>query len=89
MPPRLANGFVFGDHPVMYRAYSAAGDLLYIGITTNFPNRQRVHRLHAEWGQQATRWTLSEPYPSSREAMRAERDAIRAERPRHNVVWND
>jgi predicted GIY-YIG superfamily endonuclease len=69
---------------VVYRAFDGAGQLLYVGCTSEPKVRVAAHRTSAPWYPQAARWTY-EPHPDRKAALAAEAAAIRAERPLHNV----
>lgn len=77
------------DHrpTVLYRFYDAAGQLLYVGISVDFPHRAASHRRRQCWWRDRARTTL-QFFPSRATAEEAERLAIRAEHPRYNVVHN-
>lgn len=70
---------------VLYRFYSATGQLLYIGITMNPPERFKSHRDSKEWWKLVSGITV-ENYLSREELAQAERRAIQVEHPLHNVV---
>ncbi len=72
---------------VLYRFYSATGQLLYVGITMNPPRRFKNHRDSKSWWDQVSGITV-ENYASRSELEQAERRAIQVERPLHNVVHN-
>lgn len=69
----------------LYRFYNAAGELLYIGLTTRLPQRFRDHRQSKEWWSQVARIELQH-YETHGELVAAEVNAIRQEHPRHNVA---
>lgn len=75
------------DTHVLYRFYSATGQLLYVGITMNPPNRFKSHRDSKEWWGLVSGITV-ENYRSRKELMQAERRAIKVERPKYNIVHN-
>lgn len=72
------------DH-VLYRFYSATGQLLYVGITWNPPTRFQSHRRTKSWWRDVAGITI-EHYDSRSDLENAERRAIQVERPLHNVV---
>ncbi len=82
MPGRPAPGYVS-----VYRLYSGADDLLYVGIAADPLKRWREHARTKQWWARVAsfhvRW-----YPSLREAENAELVAIRVERPEHNSTHN-
>lgn len=72
---------------VLYRFFSSTGQLLYIGITMNPPNRFKAHQSDKNW------WTLVagitvENYSSRAELAAAEKRAISVERPAYNKTHN-
>lgn len=75
------------DVHVLYRFYSATGQLLYVGITNSPPERFRSHEGSKEWWAQVSGITV-ENYETRDELCNAERRAIQVERPLHNVVHN-
>jgi len=74
----------------VYRAFSAEGKLLYVGVSANPANRLGNHKVHADWWLAATRVELDHlPEGTTRVAAEeAERLAIIAGRPLHNVRHN-
>jgi predicted GIY-YIG superfamily endonuclease len=73
---------------VLYRFYSATGQLLYVGITMNPPKRFKNHRDGKEWWSAVSGITV-ETYNTRDELEKAERRAIQVERPLHNIAHND
>ncbi len=70
----------------LYRHFDAAGQLLYVGISLSAVARLAAHKGSAHWYDQIT--SVSIEQCESREALLdAEREAILAERPLHNVVF--
>lgn len=67
----------------LYRLYGPEG-LLYVGITICPLTRIRTHLREQPWGSGVIAVRID--YPEDPEA--AERRAVRAEHPRHNVVFN-
>lgn len=72
----------------LYRHFDAAGALLYVGIALDPVSRLSAHRRKSKWADEITTVTV-EYFPTWREAERAERAAIAAERPLHNVEHAD
>lgn len=72
----------------LYRLFDIEGDLLYVGVTAHPRNRMKAHR-RREWGGRIdTARTRLCVFPTIDDAYRAEREVIRTERPRFNVVHN-
>jgi predicted GIY-YIG superfamily endonuclease len=67
----------------LYRLYDSAGELLYIGVTSNPQVRWGQHKSEKPWWPQVARKTL-EWLPTRDEALDAEPRAIVSERPRYN-----
>lgn len=72
---------------VLYRFYDAAGQLLYVGITCNPPQRFREHRDSKDWWTEIGQITLCH-YRNRTELTKAETRAIQDEHPLHNIVHN-
>jgi GIY-YIG catalytic domain len=72
---------------VLYRFYDRSDHLLYVGITNNPAARFKQHEHGKDWWNQVASITL-EQHASRQALMDAERAAIIAERPAHNVVHN-
>lgn len=73
--------------PTVYRFYSADGALLYIGKTISPRSRLKSHRHGKDWFGDVSRITI-EKHATETDALEAERAAIVAERPVHNVIHN-
>jgi predicted GIY-YIG superfamily endonuclease len=71
-----------GRHWV-YRCFDGDGRLVYVGCTTNVPNRLEQHRTSSWWSPTVVKVT-SKVYPDGETGRAAERDAIRSEVPRWN-----
>lgn len=69
----------------LYRHFDATGALLYIGISLNAVARLAQHRRDAHWFASIARIDV-QWHPSRSEAEAAEREAIVAERPLHNIT---
>lgn len=67
----------------VYRAFNAAGELLYVGCTKHLTTRLSAHRGQSRWGSQAVRVTACGPY-NYETARQIEYDAIETERSLHN-----
>lgn len=69
----------------LYRLYSAADALLYVGIAGNPGRRFEQHRADKPWWGDVTHITL-EHHLDRAAALAAELKAIRTENPRHNIA---
>ena len=69
----------------LYRFYDVEGRLLYVGVTSVGPSRWSDHELHKAWWVHVVRTTV-EHFPDRAEALAAERAAIEAEQPIHNIA---
>lgn len=74
------------DHVALYRFFDSADDLLYIGICREPLKRWYTHAGKSWWPRVETFRVVW--FPSRTEAERAEMEAIRAEHPPHNTVFN-
>lgn len=72
------------DEPTcLYRHFDHAGVLLYVGISLTAAERLSRHHLESPWFRDVANITL-EWHPCRDSALKAERRAIRTERPRFN-----
>lgn len=71
----------------LYRHWDAAGTLLYVGISLSVLHRIASHKSASNWYWDIAQITL-ETFPSRREALEAEKDAIINERPLFNENHN-
>lgn len=71
----------------LYRFFDATGELLYIGITMNPVQRWHAHRHEKQWWPDKGRIEWMH-YPDRASVLIAEEAAIKAEKPRYNVVHN-
>jgi predicted GIY-YIG superfamily endonuclease len=71
----------------LYRFYDDSGQLLYIGISMTPWERFRQHRADKPWWDEIATIT-KENHNSREEVLSAEKEAIKAERPMHNVQHN-
>ena len=76
--PRLAD-----METTLYRCWSEAGDLLYVGITSNLTSRLKQHKYGTDWFPQVARVTAT-AHPDRMSALVAEAQAIETESPLHN-----
>lgn len=76
-----------GVATTLYRLFDESDVLLYVGIAVD-PGRRFVrHREDKAWWGEVANIALA-VYPSRSEALAAEREAIKTEKPRHNVRHN-
>jgi hypothetical protein len=71
----------------LYRFYDTGGTLLYVGVSVRPWTRWKEHRGEKDWAEEVATSTM-EWFDSRPEALAAEKDAIIAEEPIHNVVHN-
>lgn len=71
----------------LYRHFDAAGNLLYVGVSSDSLRRTRDHNKRAPWMRQIATITI-EWFPSTPAALDAEEKAIKAQRPKFNIVHN-
>ena len=75
------------ERTALYRVRNTVGDLLYVGISERPEYRWFAHRRQHEWWAEVTQYSL-EWHESRDSALKAEEEAIRTERPRHNSTYN-
>lgn len=71
----------------LYRHFDEEGALLYVGISLSWPARTKAHARGSRWFDRVARVEI-ERFPTRDEALIAERDAIKAEHPKFNIVHN-
>ena len=69
----------------VYKHYDAQWAPLYIGISDNFGRRWQQEAREKSWWPDVAHQTI-DWYPDEPTARAVEREAIRAENPRHNIV---
>lgn len=72
---------------ILYRWWDADGNLLYIGKSVSLMARIGSHKRRSSFFDRASVMTI-ERYPDEASLAAAEVQAIRAERPPHNIVHN-
>jgi predicted GIY-YIG superfamily endonuclease len=72
----------------MYRLYSASDELLYIGITDRGHTREKEHARLKPWWPEVHHATY-EPVDTRAELKHRESVAIRRERPKYNIQYNN
>lgn len=71
----------------LYRHFDADGSLLYVGISLSWPERTKAHAQKSRWFSHVAEVKI-ERFPTRQEALDAEREAIRREHPKFNIVHN-
>ena len=74
------------DDKCLYRMYDANGELLYIGISIKVMSRLDGHWSSKDWIGQVETITI-ERHATAEELENAEREAIKAEKPKHNIIF--
>lgn len=72
----------------LYRHFSAEGILLYVGISMSVPQRTSQHARSQPWFIDVVRIDI-QWFDNRRDALRAERAAIKKERPLFNKTYHD
>lgn len=70
---------------VLYRHFSADGELLYVGCSTRFLDRMYQHGITTEWFSDVANITLQH-FESPHAALLAEEEAIKTELPKYNFA---
>lgn len=68
----------------LYRHYDAEGQLLYVGISDCLSERDKQHAATSHWHARVSK-TTTIWYDTRLDALAAEREAIRHEKPMHNI----
>ncbi|MCW2898517.1 MAG: hypothetical protein JWO67_782 [Streptosporangiaceae bacterium] len=71
----------------LYRFFNTAAELIYIGISNRVPRRLDEHGDDKPWYLEIARVDV-EHHPDRHAALRAEKNAIKAERPKYNIQHN-
>lgn len=71
----------------LYRHFDTTGKLLYIGISVNAFKRFSEHKDQKDWSSDICSMTI-EYFDTRIAALAAEKNAIKAEKPLHNVTYN-
>jgi len=71
----------------LYRQYAEDGSLLYVGISLNVQNRLSQHYKSSAWFTEVTDVKI-EWFATREEALRAEVNAIKSEKPKCNIHHN-
>lgn len=73
------------DEHALYRFFGESDELLYVGISIHPFARMGQHRNDKSWWGEVVKVTI-ERHPNRDAVEKAERDAIKSEEPRYNVV---
>lgn len=73
------------DKTALYRHFDIDGKLLYVGISYDVEKRTKQHENLAEWFGEIAE-IKTEYFNTRKEAQAAEKEAIKTERPLHNVA---
>jgi predicted GIY-YIG superfamily endonuclease len=71
----------------LYRHFAADGVLLYVGVSLSWPARTKAHAKGSRWFEQVSRVEIERFYNRD-DALAAEREVIKRERPKFNVIHN-
>ena len=81
----MIDGTSAPERTALYRMFDAESVLIYIGISKHFGVRWAEHAAAQPWWHEVQRQTV-DWYPSREEAALAEVIAIKAEKPKYNVM---
>lgn len=71
----------------LYRHFDVEGALLYVGISVSWPARTKAHAGGSRWFDLVAKVEI-ERFETREAALDAERKAIKAEKPRFNIIHN-
>mgnify|MGYP003647139781 CR=1 FL=1 len=71
----------------LYRHFDHEGALLYVGISLSWPARTKQHAHGSRWFDLVAKVEI-ERFPTRAAALEAERQAIKSEKPKFNIVHN-
>jgi hypothetical protein len=72
------------DKHHLYRHFAADGALLYVGVSLSTVHRLSGHKKHSHWFADIARVEI-QSFESRAAALTAECEAVKKERPRHNI----
>lgn len=75
------------DRTSLYRHFAGDGTLLYVGISLSWPARTKAHAGGSRWFDQVAKVEI-EWFDTREAAIESEREAIKHERPRFNIIHN-
>ena len=85
---KINNSDIFLIPTYLYKLYDKNNNLLYVGITTNYKIRFRIHsKKHSWWNKVSRRWIKK--YPSRTLALKAEKTIIANQNPKYNITYNN
>lgn len=73
----------------LYRLRASNGDLLYVGITTNWPQRMTQHQADKPWWSEVQGVELVRMDCTRQQIEAIEKAVIKTEAPRYNVVHSE
>jgi hypothetical protein len=79
------NKFIDRQKNVLYRMFDSDGDLLYVGISCHAQTRFRQHFNKQPWGKDVKNIAV-ESFADRASLLEAEKNAIKNEKPKHNVT---
>ena len=68
----------------LYRHFDNENNLLYVGISLHWNKRTKEHEIGSPWFKEVKTLKMEE-FETREEAIKAEKNAIRLENPKHNV----
>jgi predicted GIY-YIG superfamily endonuclease len=71
----------------LYRHFDAEGSLLYVGISLSWPARTKAHAHGSRWFDMVAKVEI-ERFDTREAALDAEREAIKREKPKFNIIHN-
>lgn len=74
---------------ILYRLRGVNGDLLYVGITRDWPTRMKQHQADKPWWSEVAGIELVRVLGTRQQIEAIEKAVIKAERPIYNVVHNE
>jgi predicted GIY-YIG superfamily endonuclease len=72
----------------LYKLYDKDNNLLYVGITTNYKIRFRIHSKKQFWWNKVSRRWIKK-YSSRTLALKVEKRIIAHQKPKYNITYNN